>query len=103
MIVENSKDKEMQKIIIIALFLILILVGCEGKVADNAPKNFTDDTVFAYIQDSRTGLVFAVYRADNKRFGYSPVPTDQIDAVKEYVPHYKEPSFLKEWRNRVTR
>ena len=88
------------------ILLAALLVGCGEVDGEKQAKDAINSKRFAYIQDS-TGVVFAVCTSQSKADYYvlsvTIVPTDQIDAVKGKINGYREPQFLKEWKERTAR
>lgn len=82
----------MNKYIIALVVSLVLCLGCSA-----TKRNSSDKQRFFYAQDSYTGVVFCCSRGEYTNV-YASIPTDQIDAVKNLVENYKEPSFLTEWK-----
>ena len=83
---------------ILLLLVLFSFAGCRQRAEDAQVSDEASSGYFGYVQDPSTGVVFVISRTTHNYRVYSPLPTDQIDAVKSKIKNYKEPQFLVDWK-----
>jgi len=95
-----GRNQMLKKIVIVLLLVAFSLSGCMTQ--EERKKAAKEDSQYiVYLQDHETGLVLLSCRTYGGAVVYSVVPTDQIDSVSSKISGYVEPSFVKEYKQRV--